>query len=343
MKTEEEIQSMQKMKWKRISKRINEINEKIKKENEEKSKSLNSSTELNPEKKELNFKKEINLQKFLGIVDKEKFLIIDFCKYLIGYLNRQSKKSTFLKCTTLTFIRRFYLLKSILDYDITYLMAAALYLGSKVSQMNLGFEGVEKIFGDIHKHEEKVFDYESYLCTILKYDFFVYNPYHALSGFLEQKDVFLDQKKENYIDPDTFKQECNDIIDTMYLTDIIFLYNYSEIALGSIFMVCEKRNIDIQNICNKLELNDVLDIKKFINGPLVKMKKYIDDLPKYETQEEEDKKADLIYKSIKHIHANYPDYTKKLEEERKTLKTKMENFSKEFNIWENDVLPKAKK
>ena len=117
----------------------------------------------------------------------------------------------------------------------------------------------------------------------------------------------------------------------MLLTDNIFLYTYSEIALASIFIKCNEKNINISNISEKLEVDKIINVKEFLEGPLEKMKKNIETIPKFESFEEEEKTTDDIYKLTTGFLKKYPQYERKLEEERSTLKKKMKDFSDDFD------------
>ena len=226
----------------------------------------------------------------------------------------------------ISFFRRFFLKKSVIDYDPSFLMAAAFLLGRKLSAMNYTMEDYKNIFPVAADNTDKLFDYEFYLCTILEYDFFVYNPYQALLGFiytLKEKEFFLTQNENNYVSQEDFTNDCMNIIDKMYLTNIIFLYTYSEIALGSIFIKCEQKNINITNISEKLDLSEIIDTKEFIQNKVSYIKKKLGEIPKYESDEEEEKKANEIYKVVKKFLRDYPKYKAQLEKERLILNYKL--------------------
>ena len=330
IKTELQLKKTEKIKIERILKRINEINLLIKKENEEKAHEPRTD---NKSKNSSNFQKYISAKSLLTPND-EKILIIYYSNSLIKSLNSQSNKSISLKNYVISFFRRFYLKKSVLDYDPYFLMAASFHLGRKLSAMNYNMEDYKKIFPVLSDNEDKLMEYEFYLCTILEYDFFVYNPYQALLGFiytLKEKEFFLTQDENNYVSQEDFTNDCMNIIDKMYLTDIIFLYTYSEIALGSIFIKCQNKNINIANISEKLDLDKIIDVKDFIQNKVGDMEKKLGEIPKYESQEEEDRKNNEIYKTVKHFLRDYPKYKAQLEKERVTLKKKMDDFEKNFN------------
>ena len=329
IKTEEQLKKIEKLKIERILKRINEVNSLIKKENEEKSHELSADNKM---KNSSNFQKYIGAKSLLTPND-EQILIINYSNTLIKILNSQSNKSISLKNYVISFFRRFYLKKSVLDYDPYFLMAACFHLGRKLAAMNYSLEDYKKIFPVLTENIDRLMEYEFYLCTILEYDFYVYNPYQALLGFiytLKEKEFFLAQDENNYVSQEDFTNDCMNIIDKMYLTNIIFLYTYSEIALGSIFIKCEYKNINVENISEKLELNKVINIEEFVKNQVSDMKKKLGEIPKYENIEEEEKKTNEIYRTVKHFLRDFPKYKAQLEKERIILKNKMNDFEKNF-------------
>lgn len=345
IKTEEELKKMDKVKIGGLLKRIGEINKEINIENDKIStKAANPGANPNDNNsinipKEETYKRVITKKRLISLED-EKFIIIDYGNQLLNVLN-QKQKSTSMKNNSLTYYRRFYQKKSIFDYELEYIMAASVFLGGKVAQLNISFEDLEKMFPFIKGTEKKLLEYEFYLSHILEYEFYVYSPYQALFGFifsLKQKEFFLAQSSENYVNPNDFQQECIDVIDKMFLTDNIFLFTYSEIALASIFIKCEEKNIDTINIAEKLELDKVINVKEFLEGPLVKIKKNLELIPKIENAEEDNKKAKEMYKKVIHFHNSFPQYQKKLDEQRNILRNKMKSFVDDFEAKEKQLL-----
>ena len=189
IKTEEELKKMDKVKIGGLLKRIGEINEEIKIENNRIS-VMNTNPDPNSKEhnninasKEEKYKKFITKKQLISLED-EKFIIINYGNQLLNVLNLK-QKSTSIKNNSLTYFRRFYQKKSIFDYELEYVMAASVFLGSKlVAQLNISNEGMENMFPFIKGTEKKLFEYEFYLSNILEYEFYVYNPYQALFGFI---------------------------------------------------------------------------------------------------------------------------------------------------------------
>ena len=342
MFTKEGIQKIQKIKIDKILKRIDEVNLIIKKHNDQKACSnrmeiededQNNANNLNDKKE---FQRYISVKKLIT-PENERDLIIKYSKNMMKIIK---SKSTTLKSTSITFFRRFYLKKSILDYDPVIMMAAAVYLGAKATPLKFSIKRIEEYFNKPINHE-KLFDYEFYLSTILDYDFYVYSPYLALFGLLnnlEQKDFFLSQNSENYVSQNDFKDGCIDIIDKMHLTDNIFLYSYSEIALASIFLICEEKKLDFNNIVEKLELDKIINVNEFLEGPYKIMKENYELIPKYESDEVEENEIYKIEKELNHFYKDFPLYQAKLAEERAILKKKMDDFDESFEKLEKPIL-----
>ena len=142
-------------------------------------------------------------------------------------------------------------------------------------------------------------------------------------GFIYELDSkhFFDSLKTK----EQFQKECEATIDQTFLSDLIFTYNYSYIALASIFIVGVSFNFDNDKIINTLELKQLIDIKKFLNEYLVDIKNNLEQIKIIEKNEflEYTKKVIIFNKK-------YPQYAEKLEEERNILLKKMESFEKAF-------------
>jgi len=342
IKTEDQLAKIETLKFSKILKRINIVNALIKIENikliEQHNADKNNQSSPPPK-----LEQYISTKRAFSLTD-EKFLIINYSNKIITMMNTQKHKSSSLKNLTITYFRRFYLKKSILDYDPDFLMPAALYLAAKISSINYSRDDFIKIFSLLKSDEnwEKLYNYEFYLCTILDYEFFVYNPYQALLGFiysLEQKEFFLAQDKDNYIDQEDFKNECMNLIDKMYLTDNIFLFTYSEIALASIIIQCEQKNVNIFNIAEKLGLDKAINIKEFLEIKVSLMKKKISEIPKVSIKEGNEKSKHIL-KNINRFLNDFPKYQAELNKERKELKGKMNNFEINFAKFEPKIQKK---
>lgn len=324
IKTQSEIEDASKHKAKLIIKRIKEINEKIKKEIEQKIQPSENNNIQNEIEKEL-----IKYSKLIT-PEKENLLIIYFTNQILKIIN-SNIKSLSLKTYALTYFRRFYLKKAVVDYDPEFLLSAAIFLGGKVAQLNINFNKMGELIPFLTEQSSnpnqnnrgKLFEYEFYLCIILNYEFYVFCPYKAMLGFvyeLDKKKFFSSTKiKED------FQKECEGLIDKTFLSDLIFLYNYSYLALASVFIIGSSFAFENDRLIEALDLKSMIDVNKFINETLIDIKNKLNNIKIIEQNEflEHTKRVILFNK-------RYPRYNAKLEEERRYLLKKMKDFENCF-------------
>ena len=317
IKNEEELKEFQKRKIDSIFHRIKIINDNTNKkiqEFQEKNPGIKTPEEL---------EQKIIPNGKIKFLSKEKSLILYFTQEILNLINKKLKSRS-LKTYALTYYRRFFLKKSCLDYNPEFMLFACIFLGGKVAQVNLNLNKMDELIPMLKEegNHSNLLYYEFYLSTILGYDFYVFNPYKALIGFIYQLE------KKNYFDnlninKSDFENECENFIDNSFLTDIIFLYSYSYISLSSIYLTVEKFNLDINIIIQLLNLNSSI-LDKF-NDIYIKIK---DELNSININEEEVKN---VMKGIKHFSKKYPHYIQQLEQERNKLLTKMNDFSINLN------------
>lgn len=84
-------------------------------------------------------------------------------------------------CTSIEYLKRFYLKQSLYDFDGLDMMYTAIYLSIKVEEVNYRLHE----FSAKNKgcSAEKVVQYETFLIKGLKFQFFIYSPYRSLNGF----------------------------------------------------------------------------------------------------------------------------------------------------------------
>ena len=338
IKTKEDIQEQLKKKIKLVQNKIKKFNnkteEKFKKE-EEKILSQNSNENNQNIQTHIQKLKETKQQFIIKppewLIKKDSMLIIYFAKILIKTINEKIK-STSLKSYALTFFRRFFYKKCVLEYEPLFIFYASIFLGGKISSETIYIEKFidldKKTFSE-EKNFKKLIKYEFYLSVILQYDFYVYDPYKALIGFiylLDKQNFFIGQLSVDALNKEQFLEECEKIIDNTYLTDLIFLYSYSYLALSSIFIVGDKIAIERNEIVSKLNLN--IDINKFFseNGIYEDVVKTLNEIPN--VSYEDAKEIEGKIKQFKHKYIKYEEY---LNEERYDLIKKMDKFNENIN------------
>ena len=346
IKTKDDIQEQLKKKIKLVQNKIKKFNnkteEKFKKEEEKLLAQNTNENNQNMIQTHIQKLKEAKQQFMIKppewLIKKDSMLIIYYANILIKIIN-QKIKSTSLKSYSLTFFRRFFYKKCVLEYEPLFILFASIFLGGKISSEKINEEGLinldEQTFSE-EKNFKKLIKYEFYLSIILQYDFYVYDPYKALIGFiylLDKQNFFIGQLSVDALNKEQFLEECEKIIDNTYLTDLIFLYSYSYLALSSIFIVGDKIGIERNEIISKLNLN--IDMNKFFseNGIYEDIVKTLNETPDVSYED-----AKEIIGKIKQFNHKYKKYEEYLNEERNDLIKKMEKFNEIINnnIQENN-------
>ena len=257
----------------------------------------------------------------------EKHQIIFYTNQIKEIIMRKSPSRS-LKTYALTFFRRFYLRKTAIDYDPDYLLCAALFLGFKVAQMSVNIETMKNICPFLkEKHTEKnvenillLLEYEFYLINILNYDLYVFCPYKAMVGFLysinnNQKvfdiKILSDTNEQFTINAKEFEIKVENFIDQTYLTDLIFLYTYSYLALSCIFLAAEFYQIKFELIRTLLELDKIINYDTFLNDIYLTVKENINSIKILSDEEFVNNKKKILKFLIKQ-----PKYTERIERDR---------------------------
>lgn len=170
------------------------------------------------------------------------------------------------------------------------------------------------------KHPEKnvenillMLEYEFFLINVLNYEFYVFCPYKAMRGFLNEFKRNQESTSIGFLDEDKlreFESTCESIIDRCFMTDIIFIYTYSQIALSCILITAENFKLDLITFGSLLNIEDH-NLRNFIDEILPRIKESLTDLKiiTYEIFEVNKKKI------LKFLIRN-PRYIEKIEKDR---------------------------
>ncbi len=274
-----------------------------------------------------------------------------------------------LKTYALSYFRRFYLKKTTIDYDPDYMVCAALFLGFKNAQMSVNIEIMKNLCPFLkEKHKEKnidnvylLLDNEFYMINVLNYDFYIFCPYKAMIGLINtlkintQSDSDSDRERDRddkslsisisininifneSVTQKNFETKCESLIDQTFLTDLIFLYTHSYIALACVFLTAESFNIKHDTIKSILQLETKINYTNFYDVILPNVREQINSI-KIIT---DDEFANYKKKILKFLYKN-PKYVEKIEKDRayeisnlfiffSGIKIKMSQFSKVFD------------
>jgi hypothetical protein len=214
-----------------------------------------------------------------------------------------------------------------IDFDPDFMMATSFFLGMKSAQQDISIEKLIRIFKFIGEFNKKqnlsnttiLLKYEFYLISILNYDFYVFCPYKAMSGLcykLKQNQIELNNNnkanKFYNINIQDIEKLAEAYIDKTFLTDVIFLFNYSYISLSSIYLSINflNKEITLEEFFEILDLKNKIDIDKF-NNIYNKIFELIEKIPKFTREEIKEKKS-----RRNGFLERYKEYSDRLEKDR---------------------------
>lgn len=151
-----------------------------------------------------------------------------------------------------TYLKRFYLNNSVMDYSPRELMLTALYLAFKAADYPIS---LNKFVGYIPRNRQRYHDFisrsELFLMDKLQYDLWIHPPYRALVGFLVEL-ITYKRSKEGFMNDEaatelmaSLKKEGYEIINTWFQTDLCFTNPPSQFALA-VVMELGRRHPELQ-------------------------------------------------------------------------------------------------
>ncbi|EFC41600.1 cyclin box fold domain-containing protein [Naegleria gruberi] len=164
--------------------------------------------------------------------EEESIIVQKYCGILFE-ISTQLGYPLHVKATALSFMKRFYLKHSVMEYDIVFMMLTCIFLATKTEEKFVALanflEKVNEIVSDASSLTTQIiFKYELVLLQGLEFHLMVYHPYRSLYAYVHDlHDVGGDAI---YMDAQT------KITEIIKMTDAIFLFSPSVVALGSLYM-----------------------------------------------------------------------------------------------------------
>ncbi|KAJ1655258.1 hypothetical protein IWQ61_004958 [Dispira simplex] len=178
--------------------------------------------------------------------DQVKYLSVDdeltLCNYYENMADnyaRHFKQPHLVKATAITFMKRFFLFNTVMDYPPKNIMLTCLYLATKTENRFIQIEDFVKPIPKVTTKD--ILDYEFTVCQGLKFEFTVHHPYSALYGY------FLDCQN-NIKSMALLTQVYNKAMDWCHksiFTDLMFIYFPSQIALACMKLAGQELDWDI--------------------------------------------------------------------------------------------------
>ncbi|KAJ2461001.1 hypothetical protein GGF42_000469 [Coemansia sp. RSA 2424] len=154
-----------------------------------------------------------------------------------------------IKATAINFMKRFYLHNVVFDYPPKSIMLTCFYLATKVENAFMKIEDFirplaaaeAKRGSKTQTKSEDVLGLEFIVIQSLQFELAVHHPYRAAYGFYLDMQAFIDERdalRETY-------DRTAHYIDKSLHTDLVFLYQPSQIALGAFKLAAKEKDFDI--------------------------------------------------------------------------------------------------
>lgn len=290
-------------------------------------------------------------------VDQEPVIIRHFVGIIIKTCD-QHKFTDTLKAHVITYFKRFFHKKVIVDFDCLFVLTASFFLGFKVCEMDVKIYKMKELFKHLNQigtdgkaNDEKLLEYEFYLLDVLGYELHVYSPYKALRGFIYKLYLtffqYLSEDKYSEFEELIFNP-ISKIVDTSYLSDCHFYFTYSYIALFSLVYYSKQSSNEHDSnnsLINSGELKN--RINEFYDSIVGENK---EKFSKMYSDFESEIKSVLSNTADSQLHqnmskynafmANYKEYHDVLEKKREDYVNKLVKFSSVFEDLEKNLTQK---
>ncbi|KAL9655070.1 hypothetical protein ABK040_008852 [Willaertia magna] len=254
-----------------------------------------------------NYEKKLTIEDLL--TPEEEFLIIQKFSNLLLELCNRLLFPIHVKSTALSYLKRFYLKHSLMEYDIRNMMLTCIFLATKTEERYISLsQFIDKVneitdAKESNLNNEMIYKYELILLQGLDFELMVYHPFRSLYAYVHDLHEIVDK---NIVDE--LFENCKKLISELIkFTDVIFIYSPSIIAISCLYMV----NQDIT--------------KKFISN-------------KFKNQ------LDEIFNSIEEINQLFKKYSSieknKLKEAEKKLKKVKKILDPQLKDLENSLIKK---
>ncbi|KAL1917324.1 uncharacterized protein VTP21DRAFT_4980 [Calcarisporiella thermophila] len=141
--------------------------------------------------------------------------------------------------TAILYMKRFYLYNTVMDYNPKDVMLTCIYLATKTQNNHISIDDFLK---DIPRtSSDDVLGLEFVVSQGLRFHFAVHHPYLPLHGlFLDMQNVIDDKEALRRVN-----ERAIDLVHQSLFTDLCFVYQPSQIALGLLRMAARENGLDI--------------------------------------------------------------------------------------------------
>ena len=157
--------------------------------------------------------------------------------------------------TALTYFSRLYLREPALQLQPRDMMFSCAYLAFKVDEYNLSIDQFLKVLPKEMQPAvgRTVISFELTIMSLLDCELAVHSPYRPLHGLL------TDMKVRHSEEIELLKEKSEKYLSQAILTDVIFLYPPSQMALCAICVSCEEIGLEIEQYLTECLFSDQQD------------------------------------------------------------------------------------
>ncbi|RHZ69842.1 hypothetical protein Glove_277g36 [Diversispora epigaea] len=153
---------------------------------------------------------------------------------------RDNKFTDKVWATAVTFVKRFYLRNTVMNYHPKEIIVTCLFLAAKSEH---SFVSIDEFVKVSKVPKNRIFELELVVSGSLRYEYTVHHPFIAAFGYyLDMQNVIKDTNKIKSI-----YEKSISFIKASILTDAMFIYQPSQIALTALRMAAKQDKFDLSN------------------------------------------------------------------------------------------------
>lgn len=210
-------------------------------------------------------------------IEQELILIDHYARAVFDKLGRPFNLPSHLRATAAAYLRRFYLSRSVLQFDIAQMAVAVLWLSTKTCEWHVGLDAFAAKLG---VEKEYVLQYEFDLASTLGFDFVVWPPYRPLYGFHldisasraaqqvgnsggDGSEGGREQQRKDALG--AVHDRAKTLVNRAVVTDMPFVHSPSLIALAALAKAdralvaayCAEKGLDLMSKLDEITFDDI--------------------------------------------------------------------------------------
>ncbi|KAG5518638.1 hypothetical protein PMAC_002607 [Pneumocystis sp. 'macacae'] len=194
-----------------------------------------------------NFEQEQNNLTVSFLSAHEEWILVGYYATQMEGLSAYFEFSSQIKATAVAYLKRFYLVHSVMDYHPKLIMVfideadgmfrlTCLFLATKACDHYISLDqfvcSIPKVTSSL------ILEHEFLVCRALSWDFYIWHAYRPLHGFILDMQTVLPEQSVQTLGQ--LHDEAKALVSKVLWADLLFLYSPSYIALGCLMVVNEE-------------------------------------------------------------------------------------------------------